>query len=99
MNKPVSKWATVCALALLPPAAWASDYSGFGFLIFLFCAGIGGVVAGIEWMLVNAVMDRGEKAGPDDPEAQNKSRFGCSLGIALWAANSLIVWVVLQYVW
>ena len=84
---------------LIPKVALASDYSGLMPLVIAFVMLIGGVVAGFEWMLINAVMDRGEEAGEDTPEAKNKSRFGCGLGTLLWIVNSLIVYFILRVVW
>ncbi len=84
---------------LLPQLAWASDYSGLVPFYVAFVALVGGIVAGLEWVLINAVMDRGESAGEDDREAENKSRFGCGLGTVLWAVNSLIAHWVIMAVW
>ena len=84
---------------LLPQLARASDYSGLVPFYAAFVILIGGIVAGIEWTLINAVMDRGDKAGEGAPEAQNKSRFGCGLGTALWIANSLVAHLVIMTVW
>ena len=84
---------------LLPQLAWASDYSGFMPLYIGFVSLIGGVVAGLEWTLINAVMDRGEDAGEDDREAQNKSRFGCGLGTILWIVNSIVAHLVIMQFW
>ena len=84
---------------LLPQIAWASDYSGLLPLYIAFVALVGGFVGGIEWMIINAVMDRGDNAGEDDPEAQNRSRFGCGLGVLLWFVNSLIAHFVIMTVW
>lgn len=38
--------------------------------------------AGFEWVLINAVTDRGANAGDDDPESRKQSRFGCGVGVA-----------------
>jgi hypothetical protein len=84
---------------LLPQLAWASDYSGLLPLYIAFVAVIGGVVAGLEWVLINAIMDRGEDASEGDREAQNKSRFGCGLGIILWVVNSFVAHLVIMKVW
>ena len=96
----MSKGTTLLAAGLLlPQIAWASDYSGLLPFYIAFVAFVGGMVAGFEWMLINAVMDRGEEAGEGDPEAQNRSRFGCGLGAVLWFVNSLIVHFVIITVW
>lgn len=84
---------------LLPQLAWASDYSGLVPLYVAFVALIGGVAAGLEWVLINAIMDRGEDAGEGDRESQNKSRFGCGLGAILWAVNSFVAHLVIMSVW
>ena len=84
---------------LLPQFAWASDYSGLLPLYIAFVMLIGGVAGGFEWMLINAVMDRGDKVDTEDREAQNKSRFGCGLGVGLWFVNSLITHFVIITVW
>ena len=84
---------------LLPQIAWASDYSGLLPLYIAFVALVGGFIAGFEWMIINAVMDRGDDADVEDPEAQNKSRFGCGLGALLWFINSLLAHFVIMTVW
>lgn len=84
---------------LVPQLAWASDYSGLMPLYVGFVMLIGGVVAGLEWVLINSVMDRGEEAGDEDRESQNKRRFGCGLGVVLWAVNSLATHVVIIFIW
>lgn len=84
---------------LLPQIAWASDYSGLLPFYIAFVMLIGGVVGGFEWMLINAVMDRGDNAGADYREVQNKSRFGCGLGVALWLVNSVVAHFVIINVW
>ena len=86
-------------ILLLPRFAWASDYSGLLPLYIAFIALIGGVVGGFEWMLINAVLDRGDDAKDSDPEAQNKSRFGCGLGIVLWIVNTLIAHFIIMEIW
>lgn len=84
---------------LVPQIAWASDFSGLIPLYVGLVVIIGGMLAGLEWVLINAVMDRGEQAGDNDPESQNKSRFGCGLAAVLWAVNSLGTHVVFLIVW
>ena len=84
---------------MLPQIAWASDYSGLLPLYIVFIALIGGAVGGFEWMLINAVLDRGDDAEDQDPEAQNKSRFGCGLGVVLWIVNTLIAHFVITEIW
>lgn len=84
---------------VVPQVAWGSDYSGLLPIYIGFVALIGGVVGAFEWMLINAVMDRGDQAQVTDPEAQNKSRFGCGLGVVLWIINSLIAHIVILTVW
>ena len=84
---------------LVPQLAWASDYSGLVPFYVGFVMLIGGVVAGLEWVLINSVMDRGERAGDENRESQNKSRFGCGLGTILWAVNSLGTHLVIITVW
>ena len=84
---------------LLPQMAWASDYSGLVPFYIAFVALIGGFAGGIEWMMINAVMDRGADAGDEDPEAQNRSRFGCGLGALLWFINSLLTHFVIMTIW
>ena len=90
---------TLLVGALLPQIAWASDYSGLVPFYFAAVILIGGVVAGIEWMIINAVMDRGEESGDQGAEAKNKSRFGCGLGVLLWFVNSVIAHFVIVTVW
>jgi hypothetical protein len=84
---------------LLPQIARASDYSGLMPLYVGFVMLVGGVTAGLEWVLINSVMDRGDEAGDGDRESQNKSRFGCGLGTVLWAVNSLGAHLVIITVW
>lgn len=90
---------TIIAGLLLPQLAWASDYSGLLPLYIAFCIFIGGIAGSFEWMIINAIMDRGERAGEEDREAQNKSRFGCGLGVVLWIVNSAITHFVIMFVW
>ena len=82
-------------LLLIPQVVQASDPGAFIPFLVAGCALAGGVVAGFEWMIVTALMNRGGKASPGDPAAPIKSRCGCVLGIALWAANGIIAWFVL----
>lgn len=84
---------------LLPQLAWASDYSGLVPFYVAFVLLIGGAAGGLEWVIINAVTDRGEDAGADDRESQNKSRFGCGLGVILWGVNSLIAHLVIITTW
>lgn len=84
---------------LMPQIAWASDFSGLIPLYVGLVVIIGGILAGLEWVLINAVMDRGEQADDNDPESQNKSRYGCGLAAVLWAVNSLGTHVVFLIVW
>lgn len=93
-----------CARAILicllvPQVAWASDYSGLVPFYIAFVVAIGGFVAGIEWMIINAVTDRGDRAGDEDPAAHKKRRFGCGLGVLLWFVNSVIVHFVIHAIW
>ena len=96
MSRPTK---TLVAGLFLPQIAWASDYSGLLPIYIAFVAIVGGLVAGFEWMLINAVMDRGDDAEETDPEAINKSRFGCGLGVVLWFVNCLIAHFVIVSVW
>lgn len=84
---------------LVPQLAWASDYSGLMPFYVGFVMLVGGLMAGFEWVLINSVMDRGEEAGDEDPESQNKSRFGCGLAAVLWVVNSLAAHLVILIVW
>lgn len=84
---------------LLPQLAWASDYSGLMPLYVGVVVLVGGFAAGFEWMLINAFMGGGKKAGEEDREAQDKARFGCGLAAVLWAVNSLVAHMVILSVW
>ncbi len=86
-------------LLLLSQQAWASDYSGLMPFYIVFVLLLGGIAAGFEWVIINAVMERGDDAVGGDPESQNRSRFGCGLGVALWAVNAFVAHLVIINVW